>query len=242
MRRLLVSAALGLVALASAARAADLGVAAPTYSPSSAVTYNWNGFYLGLEGGGNWGNSQHFFDDPSNPALIGLAQTAGIDLSGGLFGGTVGYNYQLGPLLLGLEDDMSWTNQRGSAGLIAPFNQKETFTTDESWIATLRGRAGIAWNRWLFFGTGGAALAGEGINLCDPIHGCGSQSSVVAGWTAGGGAEFAFSRHWSFKLEYLHADFGSHYYSITPNNGGHFASRQVSLDDNIVRVGLNYKF
>jgi outer membrane immunogenic protein len=249
MKRLLAVVGLGTVIVAGAANAADLATKAPLYkAPPAPPAYSWTGCYLGVEGGGNWGKSQHFQNQPGT-AGFGLAQTAGIDLSGGLFGGTVGCNYQFGGgWVVGLEDDMSWTNKKGSAGLIPPFNTTENFQTSETWLDTLRGRLGFAWDRWFFYGTGGAAFANMGIQLCDPVGGCGSQSKNVTGWTAGGGGEYAFYGAWSLKIEYLHVDFGTQGFSRTPlpapaANGASFvAARNVTLTDDIVRAGLNYRF
>ena len=84
MKRLFL-ACLGLAVLASAAGAADLGVRpAPYYKgppPAYIPPYTWSGFYIGVNGGGGWGHSN-------------WDTAGGISTSGGLVGGTVGYNYQ----------------------------------------------------------------------------------------------------------------------------------------------------
>jgi outer membrane immunogenic protein len=123
------------------------------------------------------------------------------------------------------------------------------FQTSQTWLDTLRGRIGYAWNRLLIYGTGGAAFANEGILLCDPIAaGCASQSKIVTGWTAGVGAEYIFRDNWSVKFEYLHADFGTQFYSrtFTPalflDGSSFFAARNVTLTNDIVRAGVNYRF
>jgi outer membrane immunogenic protein len=218
------------------------------YASASAVVdpnYHWTGFYLGVEGGADWGRSRHYYDDTASPALIGLAQTSGIKANGELAGGTFGYNYQLANnLVVGFEDDLSWTSNKGTAGYIAPFGPlTNTAETSQDWLYTARGRLGYAWNRWILFGTGGVAFTDERVQLCSLAFGCGSQSHVVAGWTAGGGVEYALANNWSAKLEYLHNDFGSQYFSQTPDaGGGFFHARSVTLTDDIVRAGVNYKF
>jgi outer membrane immunogenic protein len=171
-----------------------------------------------------------------------MVQTSMFELSGGLVGGTVGCNYQVNSWVVGLEDDFSWTNKKGTSPLIAPFNTSETAQTSESWLSTTRGRLGFAWNRWLVYGTGGAAIAKEGFQLCDPVTGCAGQSKVTAGWTAGAGVEYAFMGAWSGKVEYLHVDLGTVGYGVTTFPGGLFAARNVRLTDDIFRVGVNYKF
>jgi outer membrane immunogenic protein len=221
------------------AHAADLAPATgPIYKAPPAPVFSWTGCYVGAEGGGNWGRSQHTATDTG---LDGTQTT--FDLSGGIAGGTIGCNYQFSTWVIGLEDDMSWTNKQGSSNLNPPFNTNDTAQTKETWIDTLRGRFGYAWDRWFFYGTGGAAFANEQVQLCDPTVGCGSASKTVTGWTAGAGAEWAFFRAWSFKFEYLHADFGSQSFGrIFPPGGSFFATRNVTLTDDMFRVGVNYKF
>jgi outer membrane immunogenic protein len=79
--------------------------------------------------------------------------------SGFVGGGTVGANWQTGSIVLGVEGDWSWTNKRSSAFLLPPFNVTTNLDIKERWIATARGRAGFAYDRWLFYVTGGAAWA-----------------------------------------------------------------------------------
>jgi outer membrane immunogenic protein len=176
------------------------------------------------------------------PAPFGLPQTAGIDLNGVLAGGTAGYNYQFGSnIVVGIENDFSWSSNSGSANLVPPFMTGMTYTTTQAWLDTLRVRAGYTWNKVLLYGTGGAAFANEELLLCDPAPGgCGSQSRIVAGWTAGMGAEYALMDHWSVKLEYLHAEFSAHYPLITTAILN--PARNVTLIDDVVRAGVNYKF
>jgi outer membrane immunogenic protein len=229
------------------ASAADLP-SAQTYTKAPVVvdpTYDWSGFYIGIEGGGVWGRSQHYRNDVTTPAVNGLPQTGGISPSGGLAGGTVGYSYQFSNnIFVGVENDISWTNNKGSALFVAPFVPvTNTAQTSETWLDTLRGRLGFAFNRWMIFGTGGAAFTNEGVQICNVAIGCGSQSTIVTGWTAGVGVEYAFADNWSAKLEYLHVDFGSQHFSQTADPvGSFFLARDVTLTDDIVRVGVNYKF
>jgi outer membrane immunogenic protein len=228
------------------AHAADLRM--PVKAPLAAVpVFSWTGCYVGAEGGGNWGRSQHTHDDPfvvGAATAFGLNQTNGIDLSGGIAGGTIGCNYQSGNFVFGLENDFSWTNKKGTANLIPPFVTADTATTSESWLGTFRGRAGYAWDRWFIFGTGGAAITRESYAVCSPgtATGCAGSAANVAGWIAGVGFEYAFLGGWSVKAEYLHADFGKHTFTRAPTPTGFFAARDVSLSDDMARVGINYAF
>jgi outer membrane immunogenic protein len=242
---------LALVATAGSAFAADLPVAPVYKAPGPPIEYsgwNWGGCYLGVEGGGGIGRSQHIATANPVPTLAGLPITSSFQVSGGLFGGTVGCNYQMGNAVFGIEDDMSWANLRGSANQLAPFAPARTSSTNENWLDTLRGRAGLEWDRLFVYGTGGAAFANEGISVCAPGGLCASQSQNRVGWTAGLGAEWAAwtsgSTILTFKVEYLHVDLGRTGFLNPPVTVGPatFETRDVRLTDEIVRAGLNLKF
>jgi outer membrane immunogenic protein len=199
--------------------------------------FGWAGCHVGIAGGGNWGSSQVFYELQSSLA-VGLAETNGINLSGGLFGGTTGCDFQVGPWVVGIENDISWTNMSAIAGTIPPFNPLTTFRVDENWLDTLRVRFGYGWNRWFFYRTGGGAFAGLGFTPCYPLAGCSNQSMTALGWTAGLGVEYTIWAAWSAKAEYLHADFGRQFFPNTANAAPH----DVTLTNDIFRVGVNYNF
>ena len=143
MKRLF-AAGVALLALAGTAAAADLS-AAPYYRapvPYGVPLFTWTGFYLGINGGGAFGSSTW--------------DTAGsINTSGGLVGGTVGYNYQISHFVVGAEADIDWASISGTTTTAAcPAGCK----TGNSWLSTVRGRVGYAADRFLPFVTGGAAL------------------------------------------------------------------------------------
>jgi outer membrane immunogenic protein len=227
---------------AVSASAADMAPA-PVYSKAPVVVapvYSWTGCYLGVEGGGNWGRTSSTAVTSPNPADVGLLITNKYDLSGGLAGGTVGCNYQVSSVVFGVEGDISWTNKSGSAGEIPPFTPTTANYVKENWFDTARGRIGYAWNTLLLYGTAGGAFAGTNLNVCNVAGVCASDSQNRTGWVAGAGIEFGFLENWSVKLEYLHADFGTKNYLSPPV--GTFNTRGVSLTDDVVRVGVNYRF
>jgi outer membrane immunogenic protein len=238
------------IAGVGAASAADLP--ARTYSKAPAVVpvpvYNWTGCYIGAEGGGNWGSARNFSFDP---ALTGNV-TNSYSLSGGMAGGTVGCNYQSGQFVFGIEGDDSWTNKSGSTFAIPPFLTTASVQTRENWIATIRGRIGYAFApAWLVYLTGGGAATNARLTIADAALGVApvSQSNTRWGWTVGAGAEWGFADNWSVKLEYLHADFGNSSYFVPDvvvpiGGGGTFTvlSQNVHLTDDMVRVGVNYRF
>ncbi|MFN3657427.1 MAG: outer membrane protein [Pseudolabrys sp.] len=227
MKRLILAGlgALAMVSMIGAANAADMGrrqqvmpAKAPAYAP-----YNWTGFYIGINGGGGWGNSEW-----SN-----TAGAASADTSGGLVGGTLGFNYQMGQAVFGLEGDLDWSNIRGSttSGVCVG----GTCETRNNWLGTVRGRIGYAFDRFLPYLTGGLAV---GDIKAEPV-GLGSSTETKAGWTLGGGLEFAIAGPWTAKVEYLYVDLGKMTCDTavcgTP-------ATDVDFRANVVRAGLNYRF
>jgi outer membrane immunogenic protein len=238
MRHVFIAAVIAVAAVGSA-RAADLPMKAPAAEP---VAYTWSGCYLGIEGGGNWGHGSET-GVTTNPATNGQPINNGVNLSGGLVGGTIGCNYQVGNWVFSIENDLSWTNKSGSAQDIPPFDVQATNAISERWVDTLRGRVGVAWDRLLVYGTGGAAFANIAVNVCAPIA-CVGDSQSRTGWTAGAGVEYALWQNLSLKLEYLHADFGTAGY-INPAvriANLNFVTRDIRVTDDIVRAGLNWRF
>ncbi len=215
--------ALGALVMASHADAADLSLAPLYKAPPSemAQAYNWTGFYLGLNGGGGWGDS-HWQG-------IGRA-----DLSGGQVGGTAGYNWQFGHAVLGLEGDIDWNNMQGS--LACPgVGGGGSCSTSETWLSTVRGRAGYAFGGVLPYVTGGLAVG----NIQAAAPNLPGATNTNAGWTVGGGIEFALPGNWTAKAEYLHVDLGD--FNCGANCGG-APDENVSIHENVVRAGVNYHF
>jgi len=247
MKKIFVAAA-AFLGLASTAFAADMPMAAPyTKAPVFApVVFSWTGCYIGVEGGGNWGQSQQ--TARTGPA-VGASVTGNFNLSGGIVGGTVGCNYQVSNVVLGIENDFSWTNKQGTAQNIAPFTPGFSSSTREKWIDTLRGRAGIAFDRVMIYGTAGAAFAGTDVTVSSPVFGAVTNSQTRTGWVAGIGGEWAaLVDSWgavTFKLEYLHADFGTKQYFnpalLLAGGNATVVTRDVKLTDDMVRAGVNVK-
>ena len=207
------------------AGAADLGTRPINKAPAVAPAYNWTGFYIGINGGGAWGSSHFVFP--------GAGTTTGdFDISGGLVGGTIGFNYQIGKIVLGLEDDIDWTNIKGSA--ICP-DLTTNCRTSNSWLGTARGRIGVAWDRFLPYVTGGVAFGDIGGSR--PTVGGVSRTS--AGWTAGGGIEAAIANNWSIKVEYLHIRLGRLTCTQCSTVGD---SVDINFNVDVVRGGINYRF
>jgi outer membrane immunogenic protein len=213
--------ALGVLATAQAAAAADLSVAPLYKAPPAEVSqaYNWTGFYLGINGGGAWGHSWW------------SGNATGVNTSGALVGGTAGYNWQMGRAVLGVEGDLDWANIKGtgsSPGCVAGC------TTSDSWLGTVRGRVGYAFGTVMPYVTGGLAVG----DIRAAAPGFAGTTTTNAGWTVGGGLEVALPGNWSAKAEYLHVDLGR---SDCGASCG-LPTDNVSMHEDIVRAGVNYHF
>jgi len=202
------------IASASAADIPRRAAPAPVAPAPVAALYNWTGFYAGINGGYGWGTSE--FSAPF--------ATGAFDTSGGLVGGTLGYNYQVGQAVFGVEADIdaSWIKGDATcAGL--------TCETSNSWLGTARGRLGYAAGRFMPYVTGGAAFG----DIKTSIAGVGSARETKLGWTAGGGIEAAINGPWTAKIEYLYVDLG---------HGATIAGSDADFKSHIVRAGINYRF
>ncbi len=233
MKRILMAAALALAA-GGQALAADLPQPAPppprapaTYVPIPVPAFSWTGIYFGINGGYAFGQSS--WTDPI------LGSTGNFSTTGWLAGGTLGGNYQWGQFVLGIEGDGDWQNLNGTTYSAAGTCNIAGCTTQSDWLATVRGRAGYAFDRFLVYGTGGGAFG----NLQAAAGLLPFSSSTQIGWTAGGGVEFAFTPNLTAKVEYLYVDLGS---QSCPAGSCTGTATSVSLTENVVRAGINYKF
>lgn len=230
--------------LASPAFAADAPAAKPLVKVPAPAGFNWTSCYVGVQGGGSWGKSEDVAraGDAVGPTISGT-----FNPTGGVAGGAFGCDFQIEKTVLGFENDASWTNKHGSAPDMPPFNVAATSTTRERWIDMFRGRVGYALDQFLIYGTAGIALAGTAVTVSDPA-GAVTESRTRTGLAAGLGGEWAaWTDTWgavSFKLEYVHTDFGSkRYFETRPLLGpAAVATRDVRLTDDIVCAGINVRF
>src|SRR5262245_33948763 len=173
----------------------------------------WAGGYLGIQGG--IAHHDAFFNDSDLfSAVTSLYER---EKTGGTVGGLLGYNWQQGSFVYGLEGDWSWIGSKTSQ--LAALNTVESLATsfDVNWLATLRGRAGLAFDSTLFYVTGGVAFGhvNNRFNLIfTPSSGPGLVSSFTlnktkVGWTAGVGIEHMFSQHWTARAEFRYVDLGT---------------------------------
>jgi outer membrane immunogenic protein len=217
--------AFGSVTIPTPLRAADVPPARPPLrAPAYLPFFSWSGFYFGLAAGYGFGTSN--WTAPSTGATSG-----DFNVGGALVGATAGYNMQMRAAVFGVEGDISWTGIKGSSTAAVCLGACESKNT---WLATARGRIGYAFDRFLPYVTGGAAFGD--IRIAD---GSGAASATRAGWTLGGGLEYAFHNAWSTKLEYIYVDLGTATCGAGCTAGAAF---DVKLKSNVVRAGVNYRF
>jgi outer membrane immunogenic protein len=198
----------------SIASAADMAVKAPP--PAPAPVFSWTGFYIGVDGGADWSNNSWFA--PNTPINVaGGCLVAGCNYSVGghsssswLFGGLVGFNYQINKWVLGVEAQGDWTKLQGSN--VQPVAPGITDISKTNSLETIAGRVGVTWDRTLLYAKGGLAKAHDTffttLPFCLPTI-CQTVSDTRSGWIVGAGVEQALTPNWSVKLEYDHMDFGN---------------------------------
>ena len=175
-------------------------------------------------------------------------------------GGQIGYNYQSGYMVAGVESDLSYADLRKADSATGAWYIGGTLTTQIAtkldWFGTVRARLGVLpAGNFLLNATGGLAYgnvetATTGSNL--PAMYCvgafvycaaGSTAGVSAGWTAGGGLEYAFAHHWTVKAKYLYLDLGNRSVTFPDlDNPGGLLTATTSFKAHIARGGLNYRF
>jgi len=249
MKRLLFAGALAFVA-AGQALAADLPPPAPppprapaAYVPTIVPVYNWTGFYIGGNAGYAFasnlsttgcitGTSFPLLNSAACPGTIAASSASGF-----AGGGQIGGNVQWNALVLGLEGDWQWSGQRSTVS-----GPDLSGTVKLPWFATARARVGVAADRVLFYATGGAAWMDVNTTLNETAQGAalGNTSNTQIGWTAGAGVEWAFAQNWTARVEYLFMDFTPS--STVALTGGGTLTQSLTIKDNLVRGGINFKF
>jgi outer membrane immunogenic protein len=262
IRLALVAAAL-FVASAGTAWAADMATKAP---PQPAGAPSWTGFYVGANGGWGWSNvavSEIPF------GVTGIAdispQSLGTGLNGGVFGGQLGYNWQTGNWVAGVEGDFDGAGINGVSQVVFPSILGGPGTTHTSgfmarenvgWLASIRGRLGTTWGPGLAYVTGGGAwenittTAMISANTAAGVFGqsaTGNFSTTQSGFVVGAGYEWAIDPKWTVRAEYLY--YGFHGGSTNAINIASCAVPGCGVNEttghndiSVVRLGVNYKF
>ena len=223
----------------------------------SAPSFNWTGPYAGFHLGYGWGDadtSMNFLPVPAS--IYPPGSTLSPHPSGIVGGAQAGYNYQMGCFVVGIEADFSGSGMSGYSS-ISPVPHvggpaPGVLSTQESinWFGTLRPRLGYTVKpNVLIYATGGLAY-GDASYSANKNYGAGNEqypasvSSTKVGWAVGGGVEYAFSRCWTIKAEYLYMDLGSEYSVANPIPPGppYQMGYTWQTTANIFQIGMNYKF
>jgi outer membrane immunogenic protein len=222
------------------AHAADMTpIAARPAPPSTYIPaqFFWTGFYMGAGLGDGWGTAP--FVDPLN------AGSASPSINGLLVTGVMGINYQISSVVLGAEGDFTGAFVKGSAtdtGINPVTNN--SLQTKVFWTASITGRLGWAIDRLLIFGKGGVALDYDRNTVTISNGAAAIGTANHAGWTVGGGAEYALTEHWTARLEYDYFKFSSKAFSFSGPAAGIVATPggTVGINLNEIKGIMSYKF
>ncbi len=251
--------------------AADMGLPGPVKAPPpAAAPWSWTGFYIGGNVGAGWGTTETTADvgaavAPFLPALgapPGTAVAFQLPLSsqtvnGFLGGGQVGYNWQTGVFVFGVEGDIEWENLKGSSPCLLVLQ----CNVNHNWQADITGRLGIvAFDRALVYLKGGAVWqhsnysAGNSITVTGPVGFAASASASASdtrlGALLGTGIEYGFLPNWSAKIEYNFEDFGTRTlnFPLAVSATGAPAIPTINVPvaikdfDHIIKAGVNYRW
>ena len=195
--------------------------------------FSWTGFYLGANLGAGWGNL-----DASVPFAAGnwsVGETAFIG------GGQLGYNWQTGNFVLGVEWDFDWTNANKTSGIVTVNGVGLQATGGWDWTSTISARLGYAVDHWLWYAKVGAGWNKNSVTVATPgniVFASGSNTS--AGWLVGAGVEYAFTNNWTGKIEYTYLGLSDYNFAATV--AGVNTIVNVSPNIQTLKFGVNYKF
>ena len=230
---LLGTVALVALAVATPAAAADLGARYPVKAPPMvAPVWSWTGFYVGINGGYGWGRSRWEL------LPVGLSEGSH-DIDGGTVGGQIGYNWQIGPWVLGLEAQGNWADFSGAN--VSTLFPATTNRTNVDAFGLFTGKVGYAWNNVMLYAKGGAAVQAVDyryFTTATNVTG-GTADETRWGATAGLGLEYAFTPNWSAGLEYNHLLMGRRDVAFSPAPN---VTDRIKLDTDVFTGRINYRF
>lgn len=225
------------------AQAADLPRS--VYVPAPTAFTHWTGFYIGGNVGGGWASAETDFSVGGAPFA-----SATNNLNGVLGGVQLGYNWQTGPAVFGVETDFQFTGMQGTltaptcAAAVCGVTTNASYSQKLPWFGTVRGRLGYAQDSWLVYGTGGyayARLETEASASAGATSVSLSREETRSGWAVGAGVELAFARNWSARMEYLYVDLGRKD-AVLAISGVPAIGEDSRVTQNLVRLGVNYRF
>ena len=245
MKKILLGV-IGLAAVGMSAPASAADLAARPYTkappPMVAAVYDWTGFYLGFNGGGGWA---HKCWDINNDlgVPIGTVREGCHNATGGLVGGQLGYRWQVASWVFGLEAQGDWADFKGSNSSLFFLNTTNQTKIDAFGLFT--GQVGYAWNNFLWYFKGGAAVANDSYRGITTSTGIAFDTAHDTRWggVIGTGIEFGFAPNWSVAFEYDHIFMGNH--NVTLNAvGTNLLSRvdNIHQDVDMATVRVNWRW
>lgn len=224
--------ALGSITLSGPALAADFATKAPLYKAPPMTSYSWTGWYIGVNAGYGVGQNQGTATFPT------AVETFNAMPGGGFGGGQLGYNYQIGSIVLGAETDIQGSGIADTRTCLLTCTNGTSALIDQklTWFGTTRARLGWATGPVLTYVTGGAAYGGVETGLTVPGAAL-TTTTTKSGWTWGTGVEAALGGNWTAKAEYLYIDLGSS--SVSVAGPAMFTTKN---QEQLFRGGINYRF
>jgi outer membrane immunogenic protein len=244
MRKLMKCLAFGALSLGASVSTAQADGYMREYAPVTPA-FSWSGIYVGGTAGYAWGRG---LEDMTPGGTF--AQRATPDLDGAIWGGHIGFNYQMGALVLGAEAQLlSGIDGSQLAPAFPPATALQIRgTVDVESIALLKAKAGYAFGRWLPYVTAGLASSEIKSRFQDFNFNGGlpvvSDKQRHGGWVIGAGLEHALTANWIVGVEYLHIDFDDNFHNGLNNFGGNQGDRAHRVDAEVdtVMARLSYKF
>ena len=244
--------------LTVSALAADLRI--PPAQPQVVIPpFTWTSCYAGVQAGGGWGKKELTDSVGIFSGVTGYSSTS-VDVTGYMVGGQFGCDYQFAPTwVVGIEGAATGGNISKTTNFFVPsipvapgISDTASFRSTTDFLASITGRIGYAWDRWLVYGKGGVALVGDRYHAedVDGFYFFDATENRI-GWTAGAGVEWAFTPEWSVKLEYDYYGFGTKSLSFTDTtilgspvgSGGpppFIAPANINQNIQVVSLGVNF--
>ena len=250
MKKTIFAAAM-LAASFGAAQAADLPARMITKAPPLAVVYDWTGFYIGGNAGSASLHKCFQTERVGAIAVVGVRDDGCHNGWGPTAGGQIGYRWQTGTWVWGLEAQGNWANIRGESRSVffgPPFSNRSHVDA----LGLFTGQVGYAINNALLYVKGGAAVTRDTYEGFATAPGFGSvpftaidrASETRWGGTVGVGLEFGWAPNWTAGIEYNHLFLGSrgNSFNATAAPAGISRVTRIDQDVDLFLLRLNYRF
>lgn len=233
--------------------AAFLMLTGPAFAESSSDgRTDWSGLYVGAHVGYGQGDASTKDDlkdwcVPGDTACIKkFVGPFNFDVDGAFGGGTIGYNYQIGSLLLGVEADLGYLNIEGTKKISSSVGSPkyQLLEVEGGFYALLGGRVGFISGNALFYGKGGYVYWDADATQTTTTPGFTTHGTgALDGYAVGGGVEYGLGQGWSVKGEYLRMGFNEADGNQTRDDDGYTFGNHTKIDSiDTFKAGINYRF